>query len=142
MARRSVTGQLNMFDLLGSLDAGAPGEVEMVSLVPDFDEEPEQAMVEEEPEVVESAPEIEEEPEIVEPAPEVEEEPEVKEVRENVAMSRSYERDGQRIEIAYINYNKVRITKGNDTPIVKEFASTKEAVDYYVEQMQELEADE
>ena len=39
MARRGMTGQLNMFDLFQSLEA--PGEVEMVSLVPDFDEEPE-----------------------------------------------------------------------------------------------------
>lgn len=124
-----MKGQLNMFDFFSSLDSVEPGEVEMVSLVPDFDE-----------------PEVMEEPEIVE-APEVVEESEpVDEVRresgEKVAMSRVYELDGKRIEIAYINYNKVRITRGNDLPIVKEFASSKEAVDYYVEQMQELEADE
>ena len=130
-----MKGQLNMFDFFSSLDSVEPGEVEMVSLVPDFDE-PE---VMEEPEVV-VEPEIVEEPEVVE-----ESEP-VDEVRqesgEKVAMSRVYELDGKRIEIAYINYNKVRITRGDDLPIIKEFASSKEAVDYYVEQMQELEADE
>ena len=136
-----MKGQLNMFDFFSSMDSVEPGEVEMVSLVPDFDA-PE---VVEEPEVV-AAPRVVEEPKVVE-EPEVEEvaAPAVEmrqETGEKVAMSRVYERDGKRIEIAYINYNKVRITRGSDAPIIKEFASTKEAVDYYVEQMQELEADE
>lgn len=117
-----------MFDFFNSLESGVPGEVEMVSLVPSYDEEPE---VVEEP-----VPEVVEEPE-----PEKELTPVVRET-EQVAMSRSYVKDGKRIEIAYINYNKVRITNGDEIPIMKEFASTKEAVDYYVEQMQELEADE
>lgn len=119
-----MKGQLNMFDFFSSLDSAQPGEVEMVSLVPDFDE----------PEVVE------------EPEPVVEEKTPAVETRqepgEKVAMSRIYELNGKQIEIAYINYNKVRITRGDEAPIIKEFASTKEAVDYYVEQMQELEADE
>lgn len=142
-----MKGQLNMFDFFSSLDSVEPGEVEMVSLVPDFDE-PE---VVEEPEVVVESeimeePEIMAEPEIVAEPEVVEESEPVDEVRqesgEKVAMSRVYELDGKRIEIAYINYNKVRITRGDDLPIIKEFASSKEAVDYYVEQMQELEADE
>ena len=33
MARRSLTGQLNMFELFGNLEA--PGEVQMVSLMPE-----------------------------------------------------------------------------------------------------------
>lgn len=160
-----MKGQLNMFDLFSSMDSLEPGEVEMVSLVPDFDEpeveesqEPEESpeveespAVEEQLEVVEE-PAVEEEPEVIE-EPVVEEEPEivvepepVMEIRqdsgEKVAMSRVYELDGKRIEIAYINYNKVRITRGDASPVIKEFASTKEAVDYYVEQMQELEIDE
>lgn len=162
MARRGMTGQLNMFDFFSSLDAGVPGEVEMVSLVPDFEDEPVSVAVEppevEENSEAEELPEIEEEPEITkEPVTEeksvVKEEPEVVEnpvaeeepaVREKttVAMSRSYVVDGVKMEIAYINYNKVRITKGDGAPTIKEFASTKEAVDYYVEKMQELEADE
>ena len=137
----------------------------MVSLVPDFDEPDvgEEPGVEETPEVeetpgvvelqeVEEVPEIEETPEIVEEPTVIEEsEPEEisvvkaekpREPGEKVAMSRTYELDGVRIEIAYINYNKVRITKGSEASIIKEFTSTKEAVDYYVEQMQELEIDE
>lgn len=108
MARRGMTGQLNMFDLLYSQEATS-GEVEMVSLVPDFEEEPE-----------------------------------IEEIRESedVAMSRTYVVNHEQIEIAYINYNKVRITIGDKAPILKEFASSKEAVDYYVEQMQEYEIDE
>ena len=115
MARRGLTGQLNMFDFFNSLDAGESGEVEMVSLVPDFDEEPEEVAV---------AHDM------------------TSKSQEKVAMSRTYELDGKRIEIAYINYNKVRITRGKETPEIKEFASSKEAVDYYVEQMQEYEIDE
>ena len=148
MARRGMTGQLNMFDLIHSLEGEAQGEVEMVSLVPEFEEELE---VVEEPEVAES-PEIVEEPVVVE-SPEIVEEPEVEEAPEvieevpelphvvadaKVAMSRRYEIAGESVEIAYINYNKVRISKGNRTPETIEFATTKEAVDYYVEKMQEL----
>lgn len=132
MARRSMTGQLNMFDFFNSMDSGAPGEVEMVSLVPNFDEELEQVEV----------PKSVMEPEVVEVPVQVVEKPQEVWEAEKVAMYRSYEIDGKKIEIAYINYNKVRITRGNEAPIVKEFASTKEAVDYYVEQMQELEIDE
>lgn len=130
MARRGMKGQLNMFDFFNSLDAGVPGEVEMVSLVPDFEDDV--TMVEEEIlEVEEEIPKAEEE------IPKVEEEKK----NENVAMYRSYTIDGIVTEIAYINYNKVRITKGKETPFIKEFSSTKEAVDYYVEQMQALEAE-
>jgi len=130
MARKGMRGQLNMFDFFSSMEAGTPGEVEMVSLVPNFEEE---ALV------VETVPEVEEEIQEVE---ESVQEMIIEKKQENIAMSRSYTRDGVVIEIAYINYNKVRIIKGDARPIIKEFASTKEAVDYYVEQMQELEADE
>ncbi|MBQ3030109.1 MAG: hypothetical protein IJA07_08885 [Agathobacter sp.] len=148
MARRGLTGQLNMFDLYNSLDAG---EVEMVSLVPDFEEAPEVVETLEAPEMVE-APEIvevleiveapEEDPETVREAAVVEKASQVVWEGEKVSMSRRYIRDGENIEIAYINYNKVRIIRDSEPPVVKEFASTKEAVDYYVEQMQELEKDE
>lgn len=147
MSRRGMKGQLNMFDLYNSGDLGEPGEVEMVSLVPDFDE-PEPVIevvpvVEPEP-VIEPEPVVEPEP-VAEPEPVPEPEPvvEIQRMRDDkVSMSRSYECNGEKIEIAYINYNKVRIIRGSNAPIIKEFASTKEAVDYYVEQMQELEVDE
>ena len=138
MARRGLTGQLNMFDLFNSLDE--PGEVEMVSLVPEFEDEPETV---DEPEIV-GEPETVDEPEIVDEPEPVDELPvsiyEKKE--ENVVMSRSYERDGKRVEIAYLNYNKVRIQCGEKEPEIKVFATSKEAVDYYVKVMQEYEIDE
>lgn len=134
MARRGMSGQLNMFDLFQTLDEATPGEVEMVSLMPEFETELE----------VEEEPEIEEEPEAVE-EPETEAESEVVQhevADKKVAMSRCYEIDGKKVEIAYINYNKVCISREGEIPVLKEFASTIEAVDYYVEQIKELETDE
>jgi hypothetical protein len=58
------------------------------------------------------------------------------------AMCRQYVIDGQQLEIAYINYNKVRITREGQEPEVHIFESSKEAVDYYVQKMQELEPEE
>ena len=130
MARRTMVGQLNMFDFFHSLEE--PGEVEMVSLVPEYEEEPEP---ENEPEaVIELAP-------MVEPEAAVEPEPASYLKEESVVMSRSYNRDGVSIEIAYLNYNKVRIQHGGAEPEIKTFATSKEAVDYYVEVMQEYEID-
>ena len=145
MARRTLTGQLNMFDFFSATDGG---EVEMVSLMPSFEEEPETEVVPEPEAILE--PETIPEPEIIpepEPEPEQEEisEPEVilepVKMSQDVVMSRIYEIDGERIEVAYINYNKVRVTKGNKTPMIHEFNSSKEAVDYYVGYMQQMEHD-
>ena len=159
MARRTMTGQLNMFDFFSSVNEAEVGEVEIVSLVPNFDEEPvyEDQLLEE-PEVIEESEVIEElvSEQIVSEESEIEiEESEVEEfvqpenipqkqhkMDDQVAMSRSYEKDGSKIEIAYINYNKVRITKENHAPEIKVFASTKEAVDFYVEQMQIFESED
>lgn len=174
MARKSMTGQLNMFDLWKDLDDTPMGEVEMVSLMP-WDEpkaadeskaadEPEEIVESEEVEVksveVENALPVEESPEEAEPPqPEgIPEEVEVsqmedkidkkprkrekKVVKEHPAMRRLYEVDGKQIEIAYINYNKVRITREGEAPEVKVFENSKDAVDYYVQKMQELEPEE
>ena len=62
--------------------------------------------------------------------------------KERPVMCRSYETGGKTIEIAYINYNKVRIVKDGEEPEIYEFDSSKEAVDYYVQRMQELEPEE
>ena len=138
MARRGLTGQLNMFDLFNSMQE--PGEVEMVSLVPEYEDEPE-SVVES---VVEPEPVIEP---VVEPEPVVEElqlneTTQILKSDESVVMSRSYKKDGKKIEIAYLNYNKVRVQIGADEPEIKTFTTSKEAVDYYVEVMQEYEIDE
>lgn len=147
MARRGVNGQLNMFDFIKSLETIPSGEVEMVSLMPQ-DEVVEPKTIVGEPEVPKEEPVVVE-PEIVEPElplpvkKPVELEPvKVVVTPETPVMSRSYDMDGVHIEIAYLKYNKVRIQKGDAEPEIKEFGSSKEAVDYYVEQMQELEADE
>ena len=58
------------------------------------------------------------------------------------AMCRQYVIDGRQLEIAYINYNKVRITREGQEPEVHVFESSKDAVDYYVQKMQELEPEE
>lgn len=184
MARKGLSGQLNMFDFFRELEALSPqaGELEMVSLMPV--EEPEieaEPTVEEGPEV-EAEPMLEVEP-IVEVGPEVlveaevEAEPEVEpivevepevvieteqkeeveevelvelveeteakitseEVSDRPAMRRVYATPQGTIEIAYINYNKVRITEPGKSPVITEFEASKEAVDFYVEQMQNLE---
>lgn len=147
MARRGVNGQLNMFDFIKSLETIPSGEVEMVSLMPQ-DEVVEPKTIVGEPEVPKEEPVVVE-PEIVEPElplpvkKQVELEPvKVVVTPETPVMSRSYDMDGVHIEIAYLKYNKVRIQKGDAEPEIKEFGSSKEAVDYYVAQMQELEADE
>lgn len=122
MARRSVTGQLNMFDLFENLE---PGEVQMVSLMPEDVSEVDEPKIESSKKEKRVTTGSSYQP-----------------VGEKVAMSRTYEVDGERIEIAYINYNKVRITKGENPPQIKEFETSKEAVNFYVEKMQELEPDE
>ena len=113
-----------MFDFFSNMDEGEAGEVEMISFGPYFDDEPEN-----ESEDV-GQPEVVEEPQIQ------------KSSDEQVAMSRTYIIDGITYEIAYINYNKVRITRGDATPEIKVFDSSKEAVDYYVEQMQMFESED
>ena len=140
-----------MFDFFSSLDEGEAGEVEMISFGPNFDEEPQLEVVKE-PEAEEPQPEVVKEPEVEELQPEIVEEPvleeeiEVAQITrsgdEQVAMSRAYKIDGTTIEIAYINYNKVRITRGNEMPEIKVFDSSKEAVDYYVEKMQLFESED
>lgn len=145
MVRKGMTGQLNMFDFFSSIDEGANGEVEMVSLMPGFEEKPESVV--EEP--VEGTPEpiVKEEPELVVeepvegiPDPIVKEEPEP--VVEKPVMSRTYEIDGENIEIAYLNYNKVRMIKGKHAPEIQSFESSKEAVDYYVKLMHSYESED
>lgn len=136
MARKGMTGQLNMFDFFQSLDENASGEVEMVSLMPSFEEEETELV--EEPAPVEETEPVEEPVPVEEPATLDEE----IQPRDSAVMSRCYEVDGEKFEIAYLNYNKVRIIRGKDAPVIKEFASSKEAVDYYVQQMQEMDTKE
>ena len=173
MARKGLAGQLNMFDLFKSMEDIPMGEVQMVSLMPEDEDEPQ---VEEIPQVVDESQAVKKEttprkkskkaveqpiemiPEKVEPVPEpepVKEESDEESFRPTVkvqritssandkpAMCRQYVIDGKQLEIAYINYNKVRITREGQEPELYEFDSSKDAVDYYVQRMQELEPDE
>lgn len=139
MARRGLSGQLNMFDFFRELEAASPqaGEVEMVSLMPE--REPE---AEETPKFAE-IPDVEETPDAAE-IPDVEETPKSAEISNaqetsKPAMHRTYATGNGTVEIAYIDYSKVRLCEPGKEPVIKEFATTKEAVDYYVEQMQKFE---
>ena len=155
MARRGVNGQLNMFDFIKSLEVVPEGEVEMVSLMPVEDGEYTSKKVEPEPvvkaesthreEVLQETVDKPKEPMVSSSVKKktTELEPvKVVVMPEAPVMSRSYEKDGVSIEIAYLKYNKVRIQRGTEEAEIKVFGSSKEAVDYYVEQMQELEADD
>ncbi len=171
MARKGLTGQLNMFDLWNNLDNVPMGDVEMVSLMPSDEveevQQPEEISQVEQVHKPEEIPPVEkvqkpEEIPQVEQVQQPEIPPQVEQVHqpegkprkrdtvkkrvsitvERPAMSRTYEVDGKKLEIAYINYNKVRITREGEEPKLCEFASSKEAVDYYVEKMQELEPEE
>ncbi len=178
MSKRGLTGQLNMFDLIKSMENLPMGEIEMVSLMPE-DEEPEvvQAKTLEQTEpVAQPEPEVQEETEVqgetreqTEKKPRaprksakkavqetivtetVEEEKEEKIEKEEEkasysvdkpSMCRTYETDTGNIEIAYINYNKVRITITGQEPQLYSFESSKDAVDFYVSKMHELEPEE
>lgn len=179
MARRSMTGQLNMFELLNSLEEAPAGEVEMVSLMPLFDEEMDETVESTEvvsgEDIVEMRDVVENNVLIVQETYEKAKVSTAEETREGTeqnkteiekealeevewkedvelqgfsheaekpVMSRSYEVNGESVEVAYLNYNKVRITRAGMEPEIKVFASTKEAVDYYVQIMQEWEKDE
>ena len=169
MARRGMTGQLNMFDFFRKLETNIPqdGELEMVSLMPSFEEdEIPVSSVKSEP-VAEVVVEVEEAtkteegtkteviPEIISEYKSKKHTPKTaKRSTENITenktenidkshdhpvMQRTYTTKHGIVEIAYMNYSKVRVTKPGEEVQIREFASSKEAVDYYVVQMQKLE---
>ena len=149
MARKGLTGQLNMFDLFKSMEDIPMGEVQMVSLMPEDEQE---EVVLAEPEIVEEEPSVEEisveeipvEEILVEEKnyPVVKMPERIATENDKPAMCRQYMIDGKQVEIAYINYNKVRITKEGQKPEIHEFETSKDAVDYYVQKMHEFEPDE
>ena len=158
MARRGMTGQLNMFDFFRELETNIPqdGELEMVSLMPSFEEdEIPVSSVKSEPmsevskilKTIENNKINESEKELEILDEETVREPESKYVssvytdnsNDSPVMQRTYATKKGTVEIAYMNYSKVRVTKPGQEVQIREFASSKEAVDYYVEQMQKLE---
>ena len=191
MARRSMAGQLNMFDFWDNLvQPEDGGQVQMVSLIPE--EEPKQERAEEEPvaqkavlpeaetfetvdagsaEAVSAGAErsqteeakVQEEvlPETVEkvdagttgmdlkPGETVQE----KQVQEEpvaqkavlpetapVMQKQVLNPDGSiKAEVAFYNYNKVCVKRENEPEEWREFDNSKEAVEYYMEEMLKLQ---
>lgn len=161
MARRSMAGQLNMFDFWDNLvQPEDGGQVQMVSLIPE--EEPKQ----------ERAEEVDEETAQEEPVaqkavlPEAEtfetvdagsaeavsagaersqtEEAKVQEevLQETapVMQKQVLNPDGSiKAEVAFYNYNKVCVKRENEPEEWREFDNSKEAVEYYMEEMLKLQ---
>lgn len=121
MARRSMAGQLNMFDFWDNLVQPEDGvEVQMVSLIPE--EEPKQ----------ERAEETEQEAVVAQKATLPETAP--------VMQKQVLNPDGSiKAEVAYYNYNKVCVKRENEQAEWREFDNSKEAVDYYIEEMLKLQ---
>lgn len=161
MARRSMAGQLNMFDFWDNLvQPEDGGQVQMVSLIPE--EEPKQ----------ERAEEVDEEAAQEEPVTQKAVLPEA-ETFETVdagmtevmdaGAGRSREKepvaqkalspesapvmqkqvlnpDGSiKTEVAFYNYNKVCVKRENEPEEWREFDNSKEAVEYYMEEMLKLQ---
>lgn len=159
MARRSMAGQLNMFDFWDNLVQPEDGtEVQMVSLIPE--EEPKQERAEKtEQEAVVAQKEVL--PETVETVAagttgmdlKPEETVQEKQVQEEpvaqkailpeavpVMQKQVLNPDGSiKAEVAYYNYNKVCVKRENEPAEWREFDNSKEAVDYYIEEMLKLQ---
>lgn len=160
MSRKGLSGQLSMFDFWGA-QAG-DGEVEMVSLMPEPEEQvevpaeiepelPDNAPAEDEPEVAPDDAPVEVEPEVVVAEASVEKIPEkqvnrekrrkpVEESGESPVMH-SEKRDSRGkvlAEISYLNYNKVFLRREGEEGETFQFDNSKEAVDFYIAEMLKL----
>lgn len=144
MARRTMVGQLNMFDFWNNLSPQEEsGVVEMVSLMPDGQEEEskESERIEEIEEIEES--DCNDEPECEETAetPEETVRIDLSDKSASVMHREVFYADGSlKGEISYLNYNKVYIKRPGQEGEIKAFDNSKDAVDYYIDEMQKLEA--
>ena len=163
MSRKGLSGQLSMFDFWGA-QAG-DGEVEMVSLMPEPEEQVKESPkttkevpVEVEAEVTlddspvevkaEVAPDdspVESEPEVaiaevsVEKTPEKRENPVGESGDTPVMHSEKRDRRGKILaEISYLNYNKVFLQREGEEGETFQFDNSKEAVDFYIAEMLKL----
>lgn len=142
MAKKSLAGQMNMFDFFRNLENidEVNGDVEMVSLMPDFEQSSEQNIELNTEELEEtSKPELVSASKIKDDTKSV-----TKSVTNSNDLSQSdismhrqkLDKDGKVIaEIMYINYNKVLIRRVGEEDILKVFDTSYEAVDYYVDNM-------
>lgn len=119
MAKRGLSGQLNLFDFWGDTNP-EDSIVEMVSLVP---EEPEETIEPEE------AKEPKVDPKEGEP-----------ETQAPVMHKEKKDKNGNVLsEISYLNYNKVFIRNSKyQQGKLFEFENSKDAVDFYITEMMKL----
>lgn len=137
MAKKNIEGQLDMFELFGSVEELE----EQVKGVPEAREK--QAVLE--AEKAQDVPEAEEEKEQNVPEAEWEVVAEVigSEVPETPVMQRCFScKEHQGLAcIAYLDYHKVYIKLWEQEPVIYQFASTGEAVDFYVKQLELFRGD-
>ena len=118
MSKKSLSGQLNMFEYFRDLEnASAKGETEMVSLMPQSIPVPE-----------------------AKAKPEAESEPEISKIdASQIAMHKCRTDSSGKVisEITYVNYNKVILFKEGVTREFQ-FDNSKEAVDFYVDELMRL----
>lgn len=156
MSRKGLSGQLSMFDFWGA-QAG-DGEVEMVSLMPEPEEQVEKppkttkkVPVKVEAEVAPDDSPVESEPEVpgdasVEVEAEVETDdipvmPVAKMPEGDSPVMHSEKRDSRGkvlAEISYLNYNKVFLRREGEEGETFQFDNSKEAVDFYIAEMLKL----
>ena len=129
MAKKNLNGQMSMFDYFRSLEKEVPanGEVEMVSLIPE--------------EVSEF---VEKENDCDEIYTEKKEVLEKDLVLDDVVMQKEIIDKNGVVDyiISYANYNKVIIKNKENIVNIHEFDSSKEAVDFYIEQISLLKKSE
>ena len=121
MSKKSLSGQLNMFEYFRDLEnASAKGETEMVSLMPQSIPVPEAK---------------------AKPEAESESEPEISKIdASQIAMHKCRTDSSGKVisEITYVNYNKVILFKEGVTREFQ-FDNSKEAVDFYVDELMRLQ---
>ena len=116
MAKKNLSGQMSVFDFFRDLENEIPnnGQVEMNSFVP----------CEEDVSSIENKVSKVDDKDIV---------------MRKVILS---DNDGDNIIISYANYNKVIVEKSNEAARIYQFDTSKEAVDYYIEQINQLKEPE
>lgn len=133
MAKRSISGQLNMFDFWNNLTPPGDGdEVQMVSLIPEEEGE----VLSEETVVIEHVPYNEEqEAESTEETEEIDE----TEKEQPVMSKQRLDALGNCVaEVSFYNYNRVCVKYSDDEAKWHVFDNAKEAVDCYYEEIQKM----
>ena len=135
MARKGMNGQLNMFELLGlGASSSQPGEVEMVPFVPEREEN--NSLEKENAGNVSKVLEDKKEEQIIINPKKLE-----KAKSSDVVMHKEVlDSKGNIIfSISYLNYNKILIKRKNQEEEIISFDNSKEAVDFYIEEILKME---